>query len=240
MILSYYIIFFIIVLGITLSVQKHKLTFGAAITGGVGAWILFVATGITGIILLTVFFLMGVAATAHRWNAKQAQGFTDNSKGERTAGQVIANSGVAVIISLLILFKQVELNKGILMIAGSFAAAAADTVSSEMGNIYGRKFYDILSFKQTSRGANGAISREGTLAGIAAALVIAVAYLSTTQWIPVHIIIITIAGTIGNITDSVLGTTLENRKLLSNNAVNFINTGAGAVSALLLYAILYH
>lgn len=234
MVSSYYIAFFIIALGMALSIRAKKLTAIAAITGGVSAFIIFSATGVSGIALLAAFFILGVAATTHQWKKKQQRGLADNGKGERTAGQVLANSGVAVIISILVLFNWLELHTALLMIAGSFAAAAADTVSSETGNVYGRRFYDILSFKKSTRGVNGAVSLEGTLAGVAASILIAFVYYITGSAETVHILIIVIAGTIGNIADSVLGTTLENRKLLSNNAVNFLNTGVGAGSALLL------
>ena len=42
-------------------------------------------------------------------------------------------------------------------------------------------------------------------------------------------------GTVGNLTDSVLGATLERQQRLSNNAVNFLNTLVGALVAGLCY-----
>jgi uncharacterized membrane protein len=43
-----------------------------------------------------------------------------------------------------------------------------------------------------------------------------------------------LAGAIGNLADSVLGATLERSRYLSNDAVNFLNTLLGALSAGLL------
>ncbi|MGN6491089.1 MAG: DUF92 domain-containing protein [Agriterribacter sp.] len=235
MVSSYYIALLIIVPGMALSIWAKKLTTAAAIAGGLSAFVIFAANGIAGIALLAAFFIMGVAATIHHWKEKQRYGLTDNEKGARTSGQVLANAGVAVIVSALVLFNRIELQSGLLMVAGSFASAAADTVSSEIGNVYGRRFYNILSFKKSTRGINGAISLEGTLAGIAASFLIAFIYYIAGRQEAAHIPIIVVAGTIGNIADSVLGTTLENRKLLSNNAVNFLNTGVGAGIALLLH-----
>lgn len=232
MVSSYWIVLFIIVLGVTLSIQKRKLTIPAAATGGVAAFIIYAGSGVTGMVLLATFFILGVTATSHKWHTKKKSGFTDNDKGERTTGQVLVNSGCAIIVSILMLARLLEADKGLLMIAGGFAAAAADTVSSEMGNIYGRRFYNIVGFKSAIRGINGAISIEGTLAGIAASILIALCYLLTVGWLPAHLAVIVIAGTIGNIIDSLLGATLENKGILGNNAVNFINTCAGALAAL--------
>lgn len=238
MVSSYYIALFIIVLGMALSVWAKKLTTAAAITGGMCAYIIFIATGINGIALLAAFFILGVAATTHQWKKKQQRGLTENVKGERTTGQVLANAGVAVIISILIIMDWLAADIGLLMIAGSFSSAAADTISSEMGNVYGQRFYNILSFKKAMRGINGAVSLEGTMAGLVASLLIAIVYLVTGKQTMLYAPVIIAAGTIGNIADSVLGATLENRKLLTNNAVNFINTGIGAITALLLYRLL--
>ncbi|MGN6438604.1 MAG: DUF92 domain-containing protein [Agriterribacter sp.] len=238
MVSSYCIALLIIVPGMVLSIWAKKLTSAAAVAGGISAFVIFAATGMTGIALLAAFFIMGVAATTHHWKEKQRYGLTDNEKGARTSGQVLANAGVAVIVSILVLLNRLGLHTGLLMVAGSFASAAADTVSSEMGNVYGRRFYDILSLKKSTRGINGAISLEGTLAGMAASFLMAFIYYIAGGQETAHIPIIVVAGTIGNIADSVLGTTLENRKLLSNNAVNFLNTGVGAGVAFLLYWLL--
>jgi uncharacterized protein (TIGR00297 family) len=118
------------------------------------------------------------------------------------------------------------------MIAGSFSAATADTLSSELGNLYGKNYYNIINFKKDRQGLDGVISLEGTLCGVGGSILIAFVYSLSTNF-SFDFIAIIIAGTIGNIADSVLGATLERKKLLNNNAVNFINTAVGAAVTLL-------
>jgi uncharacterized membrane protein len=48
---------------------------------------------------------------------------------------------------------------------------------------------------------------------------------------------IIIGGTIGNWADSLLGATLQRRRLLSNSGVNLLNTIIAALAALLLSAL---
>jgi uncharacterized protein (TIGR00297 family) len=114
------------------------------------------------------------------------------------------------------------------LIAGSFSSATADTVSSELGSIYGSNFYDVLNFKKGQRGKDGIISWEGLLFGLAGSAVIAIIYACCTGWNRALVGIIA-AGTIGNLADSVLGATLERKGLLRNDAVNFLNTVIAAL-----------
>ena len=60
-----------------------------------------------------------------------------------------------------------------LAFAGAFATAAADTASCEIGQLLGRRTFLITTFRPVPRGTEGAVSLEGTLAGILASLVIA-------------------------------------------------------------------
>jgi len=50
-------------------------------------------------------------------------------------------------------------------------------------------------------------------------------------------VVVTAAGTVGGIVDSLLGATLERRGLLNNDGVNFTNTLAGALAAAGLTAV---
>jgi uncharacterized protein (TIGR00297 family) len=120
------------------------------------------------------------------------------------------------------------------MMAAAFASATADTLSSELGNVCGSRYYNILSFRKDMRGLNGVISLEGTLCGVAGSLLIALIFSAGFGWSIRVTAIITLAGTIGNIFDSLLGATFERRHWIGNDAVNFLNTAIAALSVLLL------
>jgi uncharacterized protein (TIGR00297 family) len=228
----------ILIAGILLSILSKKLTVAAAITGGIIGLLVFTGAGYTGIIMMAAFFILGSAATSWKIKTKQQLGLAETNKGRRTAAQVIANAGVPAILGMLAYFY--PLQKGIfnLMTAAAFSSATADTLSSELGNIYGSKFYNIITFKKDERGLNGVVSIEGTMFGFAGSIIIAVTYAIGHEWNMHYIILIIAGGTAGNIADSVIGATAERKELVANNTVNFFNTVIAAITALLIFYII--
>jgi uncharacterized protein (TIGR00297 family) len=216
--------------GMAYSVRAGKLTSAAAITGGVLGLLIYLGGGFTSLALLALFFGLGTTASDWRVADKRRLGLAEENKGRRTAGQVVANAGVAGGLGLLAWQLHAAALLAGLMLAGSFAAAAADTLASELGNVYGRRYFNILTLKPDARGLNGVVSLEGTLLGLAGSAVLAAAYCAGFGWGPAFGWLL-VAGTAGNLVDSVLGATLERSGVLGNNAVNFLNTLTGALVA---------
>lgn len=233
---GYVVTMLVLIVFAWLSVKANKLTPAAAIAGWLIAVLLLMTTGFIGVLLMAAFFLLGTFATSHRLLQKQQLHLAETNKGRRTAGQVFANAGVAGVCSILVFFSPGHTHLLKLMIAGSFASATADTLSSELGNVYGRRYYNILSFKRDVRGRDGVISLEGTLLGVAGSAVIALIYAMGERNYSA-ILLLLAAGTVGNMADSILGATLERKGRLTNNQVNFLNTLIGALVMLLAYRL---
>ena len=217
-------------LGMAYSWRAGKLTTGAVWLGGALGLLIYLGSGFGGLALLALFFGLGTAASSWRVADKRRLGLAEENKGRRTAGQVVANAGVAGLLGLLAWQWPPAAPLARLMLAGSFAAATADTLASELGNVYGRRYYNILTLKPDTRGLNGVISLEGTALGLAGTAGLAAAYCLGAGWGPAFGYLL-VAGTAGNLADSVLGATLERRGYLGNNAVNFLNTLTGALVA---------
>ena len=216
------------------TVILKKLDAKAAATAVIIGFITWLGEGYGGIALLSTFFITGTIATSWRVRTKQQTGLAEERRGQRSASQVVANGGVTAIISLASFLIPEHRVLTLLMVASSLSSATADTVSSELGNVYGKKFYKITNLKRDLRGLDGVISLEGTLVGVAGSGLIALIFLFFAGC-SFHFLWIVIAGITGNLTDSVLGATLERNKILSNDTVNFINTLTGALVALLLH-----
>ena len=115
-----------------------------------------------------------------------------------------------------------------------FAAAGSDTVASEIGTAWGRHTFLVTGFTRTQPGTPGAISFEGTAAGLVGALSLA-ALAQAGGLIPSAFIRIVVVGaTFGSLVESALGATVEAPGTLTNDLLNFINTAAAAVCAVTL------
>jgi uncharacterized protein (TIGR00297 family) len=212
-------------------VMYRKLTTSALVIALLIGVLVYFGTGINGIILLFAFFSLAVLATSHKKDLKAAISSDGRHPQRRTAGQVFANGGVAGIVAGLALIDKEHPALYHLMLAGSLASALADTWSSELGTVYGRNFYNILTFKKEPRGLDGVVSLEGTAIGAAGAAIIALLY----GGFHTESLIVLAAGLLGNLTDSLLGAALERKQLISNDAVNFLNTLSAALIGLVLY-----
>lgn len=226
---------FIIILfaSMFVSYKASKLTLAGSITGGAVACFVFLGGGFAVIFLLGSFFLLGTLATSWKIKVKEELSAAEGNKGRRTAGQVIANGGVAGAMGLLAYVFPGQQQLFHLMMAAALSSATADTLSSELGTLYGKKFYNVLNFQYDKRGENGVVSLEGFLIGIAGSTIIALVYALGFGWDLTFAWII-IAGTAGNIADSVFGATLERKSYVKNDAVNFFNTLVAAFTAMLL------
>ena len=236
MLLQYIFLLILLTGGALTSIWTGKLTTVAGITGIMLGLVIFIGTGWLGLLLMAFFFLLGTLATAWKRNKKESWNIAERNKGRRSASQVLANGGMAGILALLAIVWPEKADLFTLLIAGVFSSATADTLSSELGSLYGSRFYNILSFRKDTRGLDGVISLEGTVIGITGSFLVAMVASVGYGW-GLYILWIVIAGTIGNLTDSLLGATMERRGLMPNDLVNFLNTVAGALVMFLLLKI---
>ena len=143
MISAYWLILLILITAAFISVKSGKLTVAAAITGIVLSFFIYTGAGYFGVAMLAAFFMLGTFATSWKMNTKEALGFAEKNKGKRKAGQVLANAGVAGIAGLLTLIFPAQATMLRLVMAASIASATADTLSSELGMLYGRNFFNM-------------------------------------------------------------------------------------------------
>jgi uncharacterized protein (TIGR00297 family) len=199
-----------------------------ALAGGFACLLIFAGAGPTVFAALAVLFVMTWISTRLGHHRKVALGLAERREG-RNGWQVIANLGVAALSSVG--FSVTGSRVWLIAALAAVAEAATDTVASEIGQYRGPQARLITTWEHVPAGTDGGITIPGSIAGLAAGLVIAVIAVlggmipASQIWIPVG------AGFAGMLIDSILGAMLQRRGWISNQAVNFISTLAAAVLA---------
>ncbi len=217
-----------------------------------------IAAGWSWGIILLAFFIVSTALS-RLGDAKKGEivGAVMGKGGTRDASQAIANGGISVAaaIAFLVSASPVWYAVGI----GALAASAADTWATEVGTLAGGAPILITTGERVPPGTSGGITLLGTLAGIAGALFMAAAALAA-GW-PVLFLATAAGGVAGMFVDSILGATLQARRLcepcgrfteravhgcgtptkhaggikgFDNDAVNLVCSGVGGLIALAL------
>jgi len=215
-------------------------TDGGAMAGVLVAFVLMLAAGLSGLVPLLALFVLTVVTTRWGYARKQRLGVAERRRG-RKGSQILANLSAAALCTLPVVW--LPKFSGVLLLAAmaALAEAAADTISSELGQATANSAYLITDFRPVAIGTNGAISVEGTLSGCIAASIVAwvsaFAGIVPWQWTP----IVALAGVAGMFLDSILGATWENAGKMGNDSVNFVSTvfaaDLGLVAAMVMERI---
>jgi uncharacterized protein (TIGR00297 family) len=225
----------ILVNGILASIlTTFRIVHGSATWAGLALGTLtMVCGGWRAYLLLILFFVIGTWATHHGYQLKQNRGVAQEDRGRRGARHVVANCAAPAVFAILISSTPYSHWMMIALVAG-FATALMDTVSSEIGQVYGR--YPVLptTGETVPIGTEGAISMEGTLAGLLAAILMAVVAWVAQAIPPVAIPVVVVAAFAASGAESVCGAFLRFEFTWKNELLNFGNTVAGGLIALFI------
>lgn len=186
--------------------------------------------------LLAVFFVLGSTLTRWGWTTKERRGVAEGHRGARGALQVLANGAPAAALSVL--YSATGGAPALMVaLAGSLAAASADTASSELGQVYGRRPLSLAGLKRVPVGTPGAISGAGTAAGALAGLLIGVvataAGVISLKAIPVVAVSAILAATCESTLAAATGGSA------GHHVLNLINSCVGALCAMAFWVLLY-
>jgi uncharacterized protein (TIGR00297 family) len=225
----------VINLGLAIAAFALKtITRSGAVAGFILGMMVYLGWGWKSFLLLFAFFVLGSAATRLGYAKKAALGVAEGHGGARSWRAVVANLLAGAFFSILVITTHHEKAFLVALIA-TFAEAAGDTVSSEVGQWLSTRTYLITTFKRVRVGQNGGVSLAGSFAGLAAsAAVVALGFALGLASLGGGVVALA-AAIAGNFLDSLLGATLERRRLATNGIVNFAGTSfAGAVALALM------
>ncbi|MEI6669013.1 MAG: DUF92 domain-containing protein [Acidobacteriota bacterium] len=208
---------------------------GVLVGWAIGVTVLACA-GPAGWTLLFVTFLAATVSSRLGLKKKALLGIAEERGGHRGGGNAFANTGLAAVAALLAVLTPFH-DAAMLAFVAVLATGGSDTVASEIGKAWGGQTYLVTTFSRVRPGTPGAMSLEGTVAGVIAAVALAVlgAWL---QLIPVACVWMVVVGAIaGSLVESALAATLEAPGVVNNDVLNFLNTATGAIVAIVLMRV---
>ncbi|WP_170169104.1 DUF92 domain-containing protein [Mesobacillus subterraneus] len=231
----------------------------AAFVTGLLVWIGF---GINGLLLMGIFFLTSSLLSRYKRKKKEELGEIHEKGSARDWVQVAANGGTGAIAGLA---NFIEPNFiWLIMFAIALASANADTWASELGVLSKKQPMSVKAFKRVPRGTSGAVSGFGTLASVAASLLIATSAYSLFEIEPAWVFGIFFGGMAGTALDTLMGAyfqagfkcaecglhtekTVHCAKItekvsgyavINNDAVNFLSCFTAAILGMIVYMVL--
>jgi uncharacterized protein (TIGR00297 family) len=244
---------FISLIFLVFAYRMEALTSDGAVAAYLLGLIIFGVGGWTWIIPLLIFLISSSLLKRYQ--------NPDRAGSKRNIYQVLANGSIALGIALLQFY--LNLSNAFILYLAAIAAATADTWATEIGFFSHKLPVSISTFKQVEKGSSGGITLLGTIGSALGAFVISVTGLIWGITI-LEVAIITVAGFIGSVIDSILGATIQGKfqcpecnsitekrihcgiksvkfegfAWLDNNLVNFFNTAGGTAIVILIFSAL--
>ena len=202
-----------------------------ALGGALLSFVLYITAGPGAFAGVVTVFVLAWIATRIGYSRKQLLGTAEKRSG-RTVSQIVANLAVAALCGAASSLSNWD-SSLLLATVAALAEAAADTVSSELGQASTEHPYLITTWDPVPAGTDGGVSLAGTLAGTFAAFLVALVCAVTGVITYRGILFATFAAVLGMFADSYLGAWLERRNRIGNDTVNFLSTLTAAVLAIL-------
>ena len=201
----------------------------SGVAGGLAVGIpIYACLGWRGFSIMAGVFVIGTALTRFGYARKEAMGTAEASRGARGASHALANVGFAA--AAAVAAWSLGSPVWVTAFAAALATSSMDTAGSELGPLYGRRTVSMKTFRTVPPGTDGAVSLEGTAAGLAAAAALA-SLAAAVGLLPASAVWIVVAGAVaGNVYEAAAGA----RHLLPHGWLNATSTAVGGAGAALL------
>ncbi|CAN0145497.1 unnamed protein product [Phaeothamnion confervicola] len=197
--------------------------------------LLWATLGPAGWAACVLYLVAGSIVTKVRLAEKQARGIAEARGGARGPENVWGSAATAAACALgtaLLPGAAPLLRVGFV---SSLATKLSDTFASEIGKAYGKSTYLVTTLKPVPPGTEGAVSLEGTAAGVIGSLILAGFGVAAGLVSAATVVPCLIAAFVATTFESLLGATTQGRlPWLTNEFINFVNTAVGAALAMVL------
>lgn len=213
--------------------KKEKIDRSAIVATVMIGVIFLTAGGSKWIIAPFIFFVGGSLETYYKRQKKNRLGVEQSI---RTWKNIGANGGAAMIFAL----SYICTGDSIFFIGsiGAIATAMADTSATEMGQVWGKHPRFIHNLKRVSVGTAGAVTKEGFLFALFGSTIISALLIFYGYGTGIFAVCL-LSGFAGCMADSLLGSTLEQKKKINTHEINLITTLLGGFIAMIASIFLF-
>ena len=208
----------------------RTVTVSGAVVGAIIGTVVYVSAGWQGWTLLLTCFLCAAATSRMGLHRKTLLGIAEERGGRRGAGNAIANTGIATNAALLASLSYAR-EAGLIAMTAALVAGASDTIASEIGKAWGTRTWSLLPPQLVRAGTPGAMSLEGTAAGLSGAAALGALAIALGLIPPSALLAVVAGSTAGALVESLLAASFEAPGIVNNDALNFINTALAAYVA---------
>ena len=198
------------VLAAIVSIISYKLRFldagGSALAFLMGAVIFGFGGWVYTFPILAFFIFSSILSKIGKKRKKQYEASYQKTS-VRDFYQALSNGGVATAVVLIAFFTEMELFYYVYVT--SLAAANADTWATELGIFSKSKPVLITNLKTVEPGTSGGISLIGTSSSLLGSFIIVYISKLVSNFEIQHLIVLTIAGLMGSLIDSLMGATVQ-------------------------------
>jgi uncharacterized protein (TIGR00297 family) len=201
-----------------------------AVAGAIIGTTIFVCAGWQGWVLLLACFLCAAVTSRLGLARKTLLGIAEERGGRRGPGNAIANTGIATVAAVLAALSYGR-EAGLIAMTAALVAGASDTIASEIGKAWGTRTWSLVPPRLVPAGTPGAMSLEGTAAGLAGAAALGMLAIALGVIPREALLAVVAAATLGALAESLFAAAFEPPGVLNNDALNFINTAIAAYVA---------
>jgi len=207
------------------------------IHAGVLGTLLWGSVGWKGWLSVCIYLFLGSLVTKIGYKNKASKGIAEARGGKRGPENVWGSAATGCSLALLSCFWPNQLPIFMVGFASSFAAKLSDTFSSEIGKTFGKRTFLITTLRPVLPGTEGAISVEGSLAGLLGSLLMTAVMVNLSIVSGLYVAcIVLFSGYLATILESYIGALAQNKiEWLTNELVNSIQTSLAAIISIFLY-----
>jgi uncharacterized protein (TIGR00297 family) len=154
---------------LTVAWKLKFITRGAYVIGLMMGVVTYAAFGWPGLVMFAAYFVLSDLATRHAINVliRKKRSIAESKEGPMKFGAVFVPGAIPLLAGFVMIFSDLPANRffALLAFVTALATALGDLVSTDLGQAYGQRTYQLITLDRVRPGTRGGVSIEGSVYG---------------------------------------------------------------------------